>query len=158
MFDGMIARPRATSSRTNSAGSPSRTAMNSISGVISPLARVVELRDRLTGRARRAGRDPRLAQLRQAVLDVVALRAAGVVEAHRRLAAGQRDLAHRHADALRAVDEDFSWNWETLWRTLTFPHSLRRFEPDQVPRVYLNPGLAGIPLAARPLYRETSCG
>ena len=33
---GMIARPRATSSRTNSAGSPSRAATNSISGVISP--------------------------------------------------------------------------------------------------------------------------
>ena len=37
MFAGMMARPRATSSRTNSAGSPSRTATNSISGVISPL-------------------------------------------------------------------------------------------------------------------------
>ena len=35
-FAGMIARPRATSSRTNSAGSPSRSAMNSISGVIVP--------------------------------------------------------------------------------------------------------------------------
>ncbi len=37
MLAGMIARPRATSSRTNVAGSPSRSAMNSISGVISPL-------------------------------------------------------------------------------------------------------------------------
>ena len=37
MFAGMIARPRAISSRTNSAGKPSRIAMNSISGVISPL-------------------------------------------------------------------------------------------------------------------------
>ncbi len=37
MFDGMIARPRATSSRTKSAGRLSRTATNSISGVISPL-------------------------------------------------------------------------------------------------------------------------
>ncbi len=36
MLAGMIARPRATSSRTNSAGSPSRAAMNAISGVISP--------------------------------------------------------------------------------------------------------------------------
>ncbi len=35
-FAGMMARPRATSSRTNSAGRPSRRAMNSISGVISP--------------------------------------------------------------------------------------------------------------------------
>jgi hypothetical protein len=33
---GMIARPRATSARTNSAGSPSRAATNSISGVTSP--------------------------------------------------------------------------------------------------------------------------
>ena len=33
---GMIARPRATSERTNSAGRPSRIAMNSISGVTSP--------------------------------------------------------------------------------------------------------------------------
>jgi hypothetical protein len=37
MFAGMIARPRATSSRTNSAGSPSRIATNSISGVTWPL-------------------------------------------------------------------------------------------------------------------------
>ena len=36
MFAGMMARPRATSLRTNSAGSPSRSATNSISGVISP--------------------------------------------------------------------------------------------------------------------------
>ena len=33
---GMIARPRATSSRTNSAGMPSRAAMYAISAVISP--------------------------------------------------------------------------------------------------------------------------
>ena len=36
MFAGMMARPRATSLRTNSAGSPSRIATYSISGVISP--------------------------------------------------------------------------------------------------------------------------
>ena len=36
MFAGMIARPRATSLRTNSASIPSRSATNSISGVISP--------------------------------------------------------------------------------------------------------------------------
>jgi hypothetical protein len=36
MLAGMIARPRATSLRTNSAGIPSRIATNSISGVISP--------------------------------------------------------------------------------------------------------------------------
>jgi hypothetical protein len=34
---GMMARPRATSERTNSGSKPSRIAMNSISGVISPL-------------------------------------------------------------------------------------------------------------------------
>ena len=33
---GITARPRATSSRTNSAGTPSRAAMNAISAVISP--------------------------------------------------------------------------------------------------------------------------
>ena len=96
MFDGMIARPRATSSRTKSAGRPSRTATNSISGVISPRARVVQLGADVT-RCRPARRDPGLAQLRQAVADVVALRPAGVVEADRRLAAGQRHLAQRHA-------------------------------------------------------------
>ena len=36
MFAGMIARPRATSSRTNSGSTPSRSATNSISGVIMP--------------------------------------------------------------------------------------------------------------------------
>ncbi len=36
MFAGMMARPRATSSRTISALMPSRRATNSISGVISP--------------------------------------------------------------------------------------------------------------------------
>ena len=36
MFAGMMARPRATSSRTNSGLMPSRMAMNSISRVISP--------------------------------------------------------------------------------------------------------------------------
>ena len=37
MFAGMMARPRATSDRTNSGSKPSRIAMNSISGVISCL-------------------------------------------------------------------------------------------------------------------------
>ncbi len=37
MFAGMMARPRATSSRTNSGVMPSRMAMNSISGVTIPL-------------------------------------------------------------------------------------------------------------------------
>ena len=35
-FAGMIARPRATSSRTNSGVTPSRSAQNRISSVISP--------------------------------------------------------------------------------------------------------------------------
>ena len=35
-FDGMIARPAATSSRTSSASTPSRTATKPISGVIVP--------------------------------------------------------------------------------------------------------------------------
>ena len=40
---GMTARPRATSSRTSSAGTPSRAAMNAISAVISPAARALQL-------------------------------------------------------------------------------------------------------------------
>jgi hypothetical protein len=36
MLAGMIARPRATSVRTNSGSNPSRMAMNSISGVTVP--------------------------------------------------------------------------------------------------------------------------
>ena len=64
MLAGMIARPRATSARTNSAGSPSRTATNSISGRDLAAARVVELRADAGLAAPR--RDPRLAQLRQA--------------------------------------------------------------------------------------------
>ena len=55
MLAGMMARPRATSLRTNSASSPSRSAMNSISGVIDALARVVQLR-RPRGRSARAQR------------------------------------------------------------------------------------------------------
>ena len=35
-FAGMIARPRATSSRTSAGSTPSRNAQNSISGVITP--------------------------------------------------------------------------------------------------------------------------
>ena len=68
-------------------------------------ARVVQLRH---ARIRAPAADPGLAQLRQADLDVVALGAARVVDAERRLAARQRDLAHRHAHALRALDVDFS--------------------------------------------------
>src|SRR5579862_1496336 len=37
MLAGMIARPRATSDRTNSGSNPSRIAMNSISGVTTPV-------------------------------------------------------------------------------------------------------------------------
>ena len=49
---GITARPRATSSRTSSAGTPSRSAMNAISAVISPArARCSWVpRSRVTGR------------------------------------------------------------------------------------------------------------
>src|SRR6185436_13532184 len=80
------------------------------------LARVVELRHtpgaRRTCRAatrlalRRAKADPRLAQLWQATRDIVVLRAARVVDAKRRRALLQSDLAHRNADPLGAVDVD----------------------------------------------------
>ena len=57
MLAGMIARPRATSSRTNSAARPSRIATNSISGVISPFFAkcicVTLPRPRRTSRGRR---------------------------------------------------------------------------------------------------------
>ena len=43
-----------------------------------------------------AGDDPVAPQRRQPVADVVSLRSAGVVDAQRRLAAAQRNLAHRH--------------------------------------------------------------
>src|SRR5690606_33531837 len=48
-----------------------------------------------------APEDPVEAQLRQTAPRVVALWTARVVHAQRRLAAGQRDLPHRHADAMR---------------------------------------------------------
>ena len=107
MLAGMIARPRATSSRTNSGRQPFADRDELHLGRDLALARVVELRDARTARGCAARRDPRLAQLRQPVVDVVPLRAAGVVDAKRRLAARQRDLAHRHAHALRSVDVDF---------------------------------------------------
>ena len=136
MLAGMIARPRATSERTNSGSKPSRIAMNSISGVTIALARVVQLRDGAAclergahargqrGRHRpplvRDGRydratsltpprrvDPLAPQLRQALADVVPLRTARVVHAQRRLAAAERDLAHRHAHAA-PVDVDLA--------------------------------------------------
>ena len=67
------------------------------------LARVVQLRDAPAARGH-----PRRAQLRQPVLHVVPLRAARVVDAQRRLAAGERDLAHRDLHRLRAVDENLA--------------------------------------------------
>src|SRR5436190_701334 len=84
MFAGMIARPRATSARTNSPVTSS--------GMAAPL-------------------DPLRAQRRQPGADVdtgrrVGVGAAGVVHVHRRVRLGAegrgrvrlRDLAHRHAD------------------------------------------------------------
>ena len=110
---GMIARPRATSSRTNSGDMPSRSATNSISGVTIALPRVVHLRD-VAASAKRAtaarqgeigraltrtgvaavvlaaGEDPRKPQLRKPRVEVdrrgrVRVRAGRVVDAQRRV-------------------------------------------------------------------------
>ncbi len=51
-----------------------------------------------------ARQDPLPSQTRQATPYVVGRRPARVVDAQRRLAAGERDLAHRHADAVAALD------------------------------------------------------
>jgi hypothetical protein len=71
--------------------------------------------------------DPLTAQKGQTVADVEALGTAGVVHAQRRLAAGQRDLAHRHPDPA-PLDEDLvrarkgrreigslKWLWRSPW-------------------------------------------
>ena len=213
MLAGMIARPRATSLRTSSAGIPSRSATNSISSVISPRRaycswvmapraakhRAPEAvrhqrqdRRRCAGRCRRP-RAPgsRAPQRRQSLPHVVALRPGRVVHAERRLAARQRDLAHRHADAARALEVDLGGLGKRLGvalrrrrgdgvgragrtgmpgagghrgrsksradgvaalaRRSRAPHSLRRYQPDQVPRVTSQSGGAaatGMPLAA----------
>ena len=102
MLAGMIARPRATSSRTNSAGRPFAHRDELHLGRDLALARVVQLRHARVGAP---ATHPRRTQLRQAGGDVVILRAARVVHEERRLVATKRDLAHRHAHAARTVDE-----------------------------------------------------
>jgi hypothetical protein len=107
MFAGMIARPRATSSGRNPPAALANRD-NSISGVIA-FAGACQLRDgRALACSRPARRDPPFAELRQPGVDIVPLRSAAVVHAERRLTTGQRDLAHRHLDPLRAVDEHFA--------------------------------------------------
>ena len=60
MFDGMIARPRADLVADELGRTPSRMAMNSISGVMMPLARVVHLGDVLARlRAKRLAAEAR---------------------------------------------------------------------------------------------------
>ena len=91
---GITARPRATSSRTSSAGTPSRAAMNAISAVISPArARCSWVpRSRTTpGRGRQAG-----VQVDRRVR--VGVRAGGVVQVEV-LAVGQVHPAERHPRA-----------------------------------------------------------
>src|ERR1700741_2772743 len=82
MLAGMMARPRATSSRTKAGALPSPRAPHSIPGRPPPPA------------------DPPPARLGHAQAHVAAQRAAGVVDAQGRLAAGEGDLAHRHPDAV----------------------------------------------------------
>ncbi len=52
-----------------------------------------------------AGANPLLAQRRQALADLVVLRPAGIVN-EERLAVGEVDFPHRHADALGDFDVD----------------------------------------------------
>ena len=100
MLAGMMARPRATSDahELRIEALADRDELHLRRDLA--LARVVQLRHLPRPSARR---DPGLAQLRQSLADVVAVRPARVVDAQR-LAVGQHDLAHRHADARRAVD------------------------------------------------------
>ena len=83
MLAGMIARPRATSSRTNSAGSPSRSGDELHLRRDLALARVVQLRDRLPAGAAGARATHGSRSFGRPSRDVVTLRAAGVVDAKR---------------------------------------------------------------------------
>ena len=142
---GMMARPRATSSRTNSGVEAFPRGDEGHLRRDLAAARVRELRHGLpvarpatragAGRERRrhlalprveqqvprlldrvaAAFDPLAAQLRQALADVHALRTAGVVHADRRVAARQRDLAHGHAHAERTVHEHLAGARERLF-------------------------------------------
>src|SRR5690606_2591171 len=156
MLAGMIARPRATSLRTNSGSKPSRIARNSSPGAMMPFrgwwrggggGAAGGLCAWGVGRARAGGglrmlppgsvfphwrsldvsavrlgndlhvaapEDPVEAQLRQTAPRAVALWTARVVHAQRRLAAGQRDLPHRHADAMRPFHVHLAGSRERL--------------------------------------------
>ena len=110
------------------------------------LAGIVELRRRSVAAARR---HPRLAQLRQAGLQVGGPWTAGVVEAHRRFAVGEPHLAQRHADRERtlggrrrrlvehaeAVGERLGVVAGRGRGVALISASLRPYERDQVPRV-----------------------
>ena len=98
MFAGMMARPRATSERTNSARQAFAGGDELHLGSDLVAAGVVQLRADDTRRPPRG--DPRLAQLRQSGAHVVTLRTAGVVQANRRLL---RRSARPRASARAAV-------------------------------------------------------
>ena len=164
MLAGMIARPRATSSRTNSAGSPSRIGDELHLGRDLALARVVQLR-RPAERVGAAGsRHPRLAQLRQPG----ARRRDPAGRSCRRHASGgspprERDLAHRHAHACAARRRRPCANWERRWRTSDIVRgslSLAVASSDANLRHAGSKGCSqsrdvGIPLAVRTTYRES---
>ena len=90
MLAGMIARPRATSSRTNSGATLSRSATKRISSVMIAAPRVVHLRAVAASPSREPRVDPRLrAASAGPCVQVVALRARRVVDVERRLAAAR---------------------------------------------------------------------
>ena len=105
MFAGMIARPRATSARTNSASNPSRDRDELHLRGDDAAARVVQLGHRPVPRTpathvpRRRHRDWRSSRAAAAAAPsrtFMPLRSAGVVHAQRRFAAAERNLAHRN--------------------------------------------------------------
>src|SRR5262245_18505462 len=140
------------------------------------VTRIVKLRADDFGPPARV--DPRLAQLGQTAAHVAAARATRVVQANGRLPVAERHFAHGNLQDRRwtisrqpnrpgvvhfprAWVSGFEINHESSGRDLRgIAASLRRFQPDQVPRVCLNPGRpstsmshlstskAGIPLAA----------
>ena len=159
MLAGMIARPRATSSRTNSAGSPSRMRDEFHLGRDLAAPRVMQLRHRLAGlRSRTARATHGSRSFGSPFFDVDPLRAAGVVDAERWLAAAERDLAHRHPHALAGRRRTPCANWDRRWRTLTSSVSwagrgggnrtpFAGFNRIRFQGFALNP-VGGIPLAA----------
>ena len=91
MLAGMIARPRATSERTNSASNPSAESDELHLGRDDAPARVMKLGHVVLAAA---ARDPLTAQRRQPLPRIVALRPARVVHEQRRLSTRERNLAH----------------------------------------------------------------